>query len=203
MIEWWQGLSALGNIFFTIAFCATLILVIQTVMLLFGMGFSEAEVDFEADMEGVSLFTVRGLVAFFSVGGWTGLILVNLNLHGIVAILISIVAGYLALIAVAYIFKFAMKLQADATMDINYAVGRTGEVYIPIPAQKTGHGKVNLLLHDTVVELEAVTEDEQIIKTGQQIRVLSALDNQTVLVTSANTFIKDDETNQDEEGAMS
>ncbi len=193
MIEWIQSLSALSNIFFIIAFVATIVLIIQTVMVLLGLGFSEAEIEFQADMDGVSLFTIRGLVAFFSIGGWTGLILDSMNAPGFLSIIISVVMGYLALLAVAYIFKFAMRLQADATLDINYAVGKIGEVYIPIPPIKSGHGKVNVLVQESVVELEAVTDDEEMIKTGQQIKVLSALDNQTILVTSAKNLTNDEE----------
>lgn len=45
MIEWWNSMDLAGQIFALIAIPSTLVLVIQTVLLLFGMGDDDVETD--------------------------------------------------------------------------------------------------------------------------------------------------------------
>ena len=109
MLNWWNSLDALQHFFAYVAIPATLILCIQTVLLLFGLGAGgdgeldsdtsgldtgdgtapdldapDADVPDSWDGEsghdlahdpGLRIFTIRGLVAFFSVFGWAGLAL--------------------------------------------------------------------------------------------------------------------------------
>ena len=83
MREWWNGLSILSQIFAAIAIPATLIMIIQSLMMFLGLGFeSDVEADISENIDynvhdssdGLSLITVRGMVAFFAIGGWAGLV---------------------------------------------------------------------------------------------------------------------------------
>lgn len=232
MIEWWESLTLLQQIFTCMAVPATLILIIQSILLLFGIGFGggdgdtgDISGDFDSDFDtdtsmadigdignavdidtaaqydvnaasdfdpdtsggdindtsGLSLFTIRGIVAFFAIGGWTGLVL-SKYVSSYIAIPVAFIAGTAALVGIALLFKYAMKFQDKGNIDIKNAIGKTGSVYLTIPANKSGKGKINIMLQERFVELDAVTNNNQPILTGSIIEVNGIIDQQTVLV---------------------
>ncbi len=50
-VEWWNALGLAAQIFYCIAIPATLVLVIQTVLMFFGFDDGDADVDFDADFD--------------------------------------------------------------------------------------------------------------------------------------------------------
>lgn len=212
MWEWWNAMTLIQQVFVCIAAPATIILVIQSIMLLFGFGFDHADVgdldtDMDTDMDmdvdaqdgfhgdlhhgetdggedsdpGLRLFTVRGLVAFFAVGGWTGLAL-SKYLNAGLAVGLAFLAGAAALVGIALLFKYAFRLQDKGNLNVGNAIGKTGKVYIPIPACEKGQGKITIMLQERLVELDAVTRAQQQIPTGTPVRVSAVVDEHTVQV---------------------
>lgn len=213
--DWWYGLTSLQQVFACAALPATAILIIQTILLLMGVGgegdadadvdgdvsdalADDIDADFDADLDadfesdgaqhaaGVRIFTVRGLVAFFAVGGWLGIAMIDLNLSSGLASVIAIAGGLVALISVAYILKLFLSLQESGNVSIKNAVSHTGTVYITIPPERKGQGKVIVLFNERLMELDAVTDEKKAIKAGRQIKVTGlASDNTLIVSTSA------------------
>lgn len=195
MSEWWNGLSLLSQIFAAIAIPATIIMILQSLMMFFGLGFeSDVDVDISDDInidihdssDGLSLITVRGMVAFFSVGGWSGLVAATGGLPTVLSIIIAFIAGSISLVGIAFLFKFSLKLQGSGNLQIANAIGKTGKVYIPIPANRSGSGQITILIQERLVELSAVTNNDRMLKTGEFVTVLELVDEQTVLVNGQN-----------------
>ncbi|PWM45604.1 MAG: hypothetical protein DBX47_04175 [Clostridiales bacterium] len=186
MIEWWNALSLASQIFTAIAVPATLIMIVQALLLLFGIGIDhDVNGDGTPDSDGhdgFSLISVRGIVAFFSIGGWVGLLCDGNGMPIIFSVLLSFASGLLALISIALLFKYSMKLSSNGTMRLEEAVGKTGKVYIPIPPRGMGLGKINILLQDSLVEIEAINETSELIGTGEIVMVVSLADAGTVTV---------------------
>ena len=109
----------------------------------------------------------------FCVAGWAGVVFVDLGLAPIPAVLLAILCGVAALFGIAYLMKAVLKLQSNGNIQIGGAVGKTGEVYIPIPAKGQGRGKINLTLQDRFIEVDAITRAEEPLKTGETVRVVS------------------------------
>lgn len=189
---------------------ATAVLIIQTLLLLFGFGhdggadapdggidltdsdvmtgdadisgdiadtagdsdgwMSEGDVDFDS---GLRLLTVRGMVAFFAVGGWVGIAAVDLGAVVWAAALAAVVAALIALWLVAVIFKTLMRLQSSGNVNLNNAVGAIGEVYLRIPPAMQGQGKVSVQVQERLIEAAAMTKAEEELKSGTSIRVLA------------------------------
>ncbi|MDW7657083.1 MAG: hypothetical protein SCM11_07905 [Bacillota bacterium] len=186
--NWWNNMSLTQQIFALFATPATVVLVIQTILLLVGLGTqggSETGTDSQADGDfsdapdteaavdpGLRLFTVRGLVAFFAIGGWVGIALIDLNVHVVLASFLALAAGFMALALVAWIVKIALGLQSTGNLDVRNAIGLTGRVYLSIPGGGRYSGKVSLLLQERAVELDAITDDSVDIPTGSQIKVI-------------------------------
>ncbi|NLT11917.1 MAG: hypothetical protein GXY06_05865 [Clostridiaceae bacterium] len=191
MFDWWESLSLLQRIFGIVAVPATIIMIIQTILVVIGVGDLDADVDvdgdvsdasFSDDSEGLALVSVRGIVAFFAVGGWTGIVMAQLEIHTFFVTLVALIAGILALLFVAFMIKLTKKLQADGKIDYKNAIGKNAKVYITIPADGRS-GKVNLTLQGRFVECDAVTKDGQAIKPGINV-VINGLDDSNTLIVS-------------------
>lgn len=215
MKEWWDSLSQLSQVFATVAIPATVVMVLQTILLLFGIGHDHdcdiADHDIDHDFcagahdgsDGLSLFTIRGIVAFFAIGGWTGIAVDSADGSEALAIILSLLAGSAALFGIAYLFKFALKLQNNGTLSLENAVGKAGEVYIPIPANRKGVGKVMVTVQERLCELSAITSEERDLKTGEYIKVIEAIDDQTVLVVSQSNDESTENKDTENKGGIS
>ncbi len=183
---WWNSMDVLQKIYFCIGLAATVFLILQIITLLFGFGDDGsdisgdgADVDIDVDnggefgleaADGFTLFTVRGVVSFFAIGGWTGYILAPINV--VVAIIASVVAGVLALILMAYIMRSIMRLRSNGNIEIKKAVGMTASVYLTIPTRDNGFGKINLTLEERFIEVNAIQKGEEVIPTGSNVKVI-------------------------------
>lgn len=214
MFEWWNSLGITMQVFYCIAIPATLIIVIQTILLMIGIGhggegdeFSDTSgidglgdvpdmpADIPTDMPGahatdgcehtaigdgsnpadfgtMQLFTLQGIMTFLCVFGWTGIICTSLGLHVAIAIIIALVLGFLAMLGVAKVLQLTRKLTQDGSLDVRRLLGEKGRVYIPIPANESGEGKVTIAAGERFIELSAVTDEQEAIPTGTQVRII-------------------------------
>lgn len=202
MVVWWNSLSLVAQIFACIAIPTTLLLIVQTVLMLIGIGlesvgedgalFGDADVDTDADFDGdvdvtgmdaLRLFTVRGIIAFLVVFGWVGY---GMEISGVklwITILVSTVCGFMMMTVLAFFVRTVMKLKNDGNLDNRNAVGVSGKVYLTVPANRKGEGKVNVMLQGSFVERDAVTDENEDIPTGCEV-VVTGVSGQTTLVVN-------------------
>ena len=86
-----------------------------------------------------------------------------------------------ALLLTAWFIKWSLSLQDQGNLDLRGAVGKTAQVYIPIPAQGKRSGKVTMTLQERYVELSAVTTAKRNLRTDEMVKVTGVM-NQNVLV---------------------
>ncbi len=149
-----------------------------------GAGDGSAEVH-QGIFSGLNILTVRGVVAFLTLFGWSGLWLSQLGLHPLLAAFLAIQIGVIGMVGVALILRSALRLQYDGTLDLRNAVGRAGTVYLTVPARRGGCGKVNVLVQEQLREFEAVTEEAEPIPTGEKVLVTGLAGEDTLLVSRA------------------
>jgi membrane protein implicated in regulation of membrane protease activity len=134
----------------------------------------------------VGVLTFRSMVSAMTIFGLAGLTAgLNLQHEPPVAFAIALVAGGATLFAVAWLMRTLHRLKADGTVRIERAVGANGTVYVTIPGEKAGVGKVTLSLQDRTVEYQAVTPHQQPLPTGAKIVVTAVIGPDTVEVTPA------------------
>ena len=78
----------------------------------------------------------------------------------------------LALLMVAWFFKWAASLNENGTLQMESAVGKVGEVYITVPPGMTGTGKVNVIIQGRLTEAEAMTDIDCPLKYGEPVQVV-------------------------------
>lgn len=195
MNEWWEALDVAGRIFACIAIPSTILLIIQIILNLLGIGMEgdvdvpdacgDGDIDFDDYVldDGFRFFTVRGIIAFLAVLGWTGLTMLSYKSSLPLTLAVSVAAGFAAMFLIAFMFRMFMKLQNDGTSDIVNAVGKTGTVYLTVPAERTGKGKVSVVFQERLTELDAVTDDSSPLPYGTEIVVVASNGQNTVIVS--------------------
>lgn len=176
-----------GQIFALIAIPSTLVLVVQTVLLLFGMGDDDVEtdgIDLNGDGggDGMALFSLRGIMAMAAVGGWSGLAMHDNGMPLTMTIILATAFGFITLVGIAYIMRLASKLQSSGNIVIGYTIGKVGTVYIPIPPNMSGSGKINVTVQERFIEVDAVTPCERKLMTGESVRITATDENGMVVV---------------------
>ncbi|MDZ4780675.1 MAG: hypothetical protein SGJ19_10515 [Planctomycetia bacterium] len=122
--------------------------------------------------------TVIAAITFFGLAGLGGL---SGALSPLASFLVALTAGAGALFGVHWIMSQLHHLQDDGTVRIGRAVGKKGIVYLSVPPNKTGAGKVHLNLQNRTVEYLAMTVQDR-IPTGAQVVVTEVLGPDTVAV---------------------
>ena len=135
---------------------------------------------------GFRLVTMQGIIAFFSIFGWTGLLFMKGGLPVWASSILAFVCGFVAMFLMGLALWGMQKIQSDGTLNIRYALGRTGEVYIPISGKRAQPGKVMVEVQDQLQEFDAVTDEEEKIPTGTQVTVIGITKGTTLIVTKHN-----------------
>jgi len=190
MMELFNSLEPLQKYFWIIACCASLIFIIQTIMTFVGLG-TDADVD-AGPMDGAvdsvedgelsGVFSFRNLINFLLGYGWAGALLFGSIDKRWLLQIIAIGVGLLFVLAFVFMFRQVMKLSHDGSFQMKEAVGLKADVYLRIPAARSGRGKVQVSVKGSVHEIDAVTDSKEEIPTGGQVKIVDALGNDLLLV---------------------
>ena len=201
--EWWTGLSLIMKLLWGITLTVSLIFIIQTIMTFIGAdgmdadldSFSGNDIDTNLDFpdmdghSGMNLYTFRNFINFFLGFGWTAILLQEKIQSAAILILISVAVGVMLVTLVMYIFKWLNSMQQSGNINIyKSAVGCKGQVYLTIPAERKGMGKVQISINDSIREYDAITDGDT-IKTGTNIKVTEVINENTLLVEELNSLI--------------
>lgn len=126
------------------------------------------------------LLSLQGLTAFFMMFGLVGLALLKANMHVISTLVGGGAAGFFSVQLIGLIFEQARHLQSEGTLNIENAIGQAGSVYLTIPGQ--GTGQVQITVQGTRRILDASSMGEQVIKTGEKVRVTGIMYGSTLVV---------------------
>ncbi|MCF7931753.1 MAG: hypothetical protein K9K93_01115 [Acholeplasmataceae bacterium] len=193
---WWNALSFFEQMMFVTAVTATLIMIVFIILMIIGMDGGQSFDGMDVDVDDIDIFndeplsmisglrilSIRGVLAFFSVGGWLAFIFADTT-GPFLALVIGAVGGSAAAILLAIAFRAALRLESSGNTDYRYAIGKPASVYIKIPANRQSHGKVTMTLQNKFVEVEAVTDDSEDIVYGTPVKVIALADQNTLVVS--------------------
>ena len=134
----------------------------------------------------ISFRTVTAAAAFFGLSGMAA----RSGGLGIAAqLLIAIVCGGTAMVAVHRLMQTFYRLGQSGTLRISNTVGKTATVYIPIPGGNAGQGKVQVKVQGRLEEFPAVTSAEK-LATGAKVVVVGVVSSNTLEVEPARETVE-------------
>jgi len=236
---WWNSLGLIGQIMACSAIPMTVVMLLQFILLIIGVGFGsetdgdaeiDSNVDADIDADGdtdfaesitdvhdsfdtendagigeissyadksaketdgrssssiLKIFTIRGIVAFFALGGWAGLAALSAGVPAIWAIQIALFVGVSAMLLASFMIRLALRMQESGNLNLNNTIAQVAEVYINIPPARTDRGKITMLLQERFVELDAVTDSDVELKPHTKVEVIAIADKDCLLVSPA------------------
>lgn len=187
--DWWESMSTIQQIYWGIAIPSTIIFLLQTILTFMG-GDSDSDISTDAEVDGdhgigFQFFTLKNFIAFFTIFSWTGIACLDSGFSYPKTILISLIAGLLMMTLMATIFYYFSKLTDSGTMAMKNAVGKIGEVYLTVGANRNNVGKISIKVQGSLRELDAITDDEEDLKMGAVIEVTNIISDSLLLITKS------------------
>lgn len=134
----------------------------------------------------VGLVSLRSIIAGLTFFGLAGLAARYAKYSNLNSLAIAVAGGLAALVVVGLLMQMLGKLETQGNIRIDGAVGKIGSVYLTIPANKSGSGKVTLKLQNRLVQFLAVSAGGE-LPTGSQVVVVSVVSPDTVEVIPTHT----------------
>ena len=178
-----ENYEPLLKAFWYIALPVSLFFALQTIMTFVGL--SDGETDMDSDTGDSDLpfeiFTLRNLINFLLGFSWTGISFYDSITNKIILIAISVGVGLLFVGFFFLMINQILKLSENNSFKIENTLDKTAEVYLSIPAAKTGKGKVMISINGAFHELDAMTLSLERIPTNASV-VVVGIENNLLIV---------------------
>ncbi|MEN6452210.1 MAG: hypothetical protein ABFC96_17100 [Thermoguttaceae bacterium] len=126
----------------------------------------------------VSLRTVVAALTFF---GLTGLASQAAKASAPTSLAIALASGAAAMFAVFWLMQAMQQLRTEGTVRIREAIGQHGSVYLRVPGNRSGSGKIQVSVQNRTMEYLAITAGPE-LPTGTEIVVVNVVDPTTLEV---------------------
>lgn len=176
-MEFLQNAEPFLRSFWYIAIFVTIIFLLQS----FASFADHDSSSHDGDFSVLDLFTFKNLINFLLGFSWSGIAFYSKIESKSVLLIIATLIGLSFVFAFFYIMSKFLKLEEDNTFTIDQTIHQTGTVYLRIPGNKTGRGKVHISINGSLKELDAMTYEDQ-IETGSNVKVMSVENNDLLIV---------------------
>jgi len=133
----------------------------------------------------VGIFSFRAVVAAMTVFGCVGMgTSKKFPDAPMNALFLALLAGSGVLYLVGWAVRAMHQMGSDGTVNIEEVIGESGTVYLTVPGQKSGSGKVSVIAQDRTMEYQAVTSGSE-LATGVPVTILSVISPGVLEVASA------------------
>lgn len=187
MGEWWGGLDFGLQVFYGIGILASIVLLVQLVLTLFGADADGGDAGFDGDLDlgadggglgdavehgsGLHILSTRTVIAFLAGFGWTGVIVLQAGRGMASAVLIAVGVGIILMLSVFWLMRGLYSLRQSGTLDYRNAVGQVATVYVRIPPAGQGTGQVQVLVQGRLATVAAAGRGAEAIAGGEKVRV--------------------------------
>lgn len=184
-MEFLENMAPLLKTFWFIAIPTSIIFIIQTIMTFMGADATDGvDADFDSNLHGTDapfqLFSLRNLINFLLGFSWTGISFYNSISSPLLLIGLSLLIGVAFVLLFFAIIKQVQKLGEDNSFKLSNTLNKSAEVYLTIPAHKSGKGKIMVSVNGAFHELEAMTENDR-IQTGTVVKIIK-IENGNILI---------------------
>ena len=127
------------------------------------------------------VLSFRSIVAALAFFGLAGLAAESTNASTPTVIVVAVAAGIAAMYGVYFMMRTLYRLKAEGTAQIQRAVGRHATVYLRVPENQSGTGKIQINLQNRTMEYLAMTSGDE-IPMGAKVEVVDVVTADTVIV---------------------
>lgn len=184
-MELLENLDPFLRTFWYIAIPTSIIFLIQTIMTFIGAdGADGIDADFDGDMDHDShfqIFSFRNLINFLLGFSWTAISFYK-SIPNALLIVVSIAVGCLFIYMFFAIIRELQKLAEDNSFTYEETLSKSADVYLTIPPNKSGKGKILISVRGSVRELDAMTNNAEKIPTGSVVKVVRIEHDNILLV---------------------
>lgn len=185
--NWWEGLTTVLKIYWGLAIPFSLFFLLQLVLSFLGTESPDDLPDAEVEADhGVpfQFLTLKNLVGFFTIFAWTGIACTEAGYSNGFTLLLATVTGLMMVGLMVGLFYLMTRSGADGTMNIRKAIGQVGEIYLTIGPKRSGTGKIQVNVSGSLRTLDAMTDDDKPLPSGQLAKVVEIVNENILLVTS-------------------
>jgi membrane protein implicated in regulation of membrane protease activity len=155
---------------------SSVLFLLQTAFTLLGSDAYDGTVaDFDGNLDNTAapfqLFSLRNLINFLMGFGWTGAGLFFEIENKNILIALSAFVGIVFILLFFFLIDRIIGFTEDNTININKLIGRVGDVYLNIPENMSGKGKIQISYNGSSRELSAMTRSEEPIYFGTSVKV--------------------------------
>lgn len=179
-------MQELINIFFWAGTLAGGVLILLLLISIFsgleiGGGDIDVNVDSDADGgAGEGLGVIKTLLTFISVGAFTArAILMNTSWSWPLVIFSALASGLVAVLFVGWFFRWLLRNQEAGNWHLWQAEGKTGSVYVPIPAE--GKGRIIVQIDKVNREIAAISDKGQAIGSREKVFIIEAKEDHVIV----------------------
>ena len=179
-LSWLEGVQV-RTTYMGCAVVGGAILSLQMILMMFG-GDMDADTDVDdlgGDSDGLGFLSIRSMAAFLTFFGLTGLMGLDEGWGGGRTVAVALGTGTASMLLVAWLMATFARMTSQGNLDPSNAVGQNARVYLRIPADGAGKGKITVSIQGRSQEFEATTKGPE-LATGSEVKVLRQ--------TSPNTF---------------
>ncbi|MGB3606651.1 hypothetical protein [Psychroserpens sp.] len=186
-MEWFSALDGFTQFFWIIALVGSLAFLFVIVTTFAGVDGGDDLDGMDSDVDGdagigFQFITFKNLVGFFTIFGWTGVACLNAGLSKPISVMVSFIAGLFMMAIMAFMFFSMRKLADSGTLVYKNAIGAIGEIYIPVGANRSRMGKVNVNVQGSLRELDALSDSLFELQSGTLIEVIDVTSNGILIV---------------------
>ncbi len=195
-----EFLSNSTDFYFYLAVVSTVIFVIQFCFAMVG-GLSQ-DIDFDHDMDfdhdfdhdmdtdvsdisdtdysgiaDINLFSIKSIIAFLMFFGWAGFFWGD---KGYLGLGIALACGFTMMFLTSLVIFLLLKMQQSGNIKSGDLVGRVASVYLRIPGERSGAGKIMVKLDSCSREKKAIADEE--ISRGTAVLIKEHIQGDCYLV---------------------
>ena len=187
MKEFFANMESLESVYWYIAIGASLIFIILSILSLSGGGDTDVHSDIDSSLgetESPShILSLRNLINFTLGFGWSGVAFYHSISNHFWLGTLSVLVGLVFVVIFYFIYRSFIQMAENNTFNIDDTIGKTADVYLRIPPNKSGKGKVLISIKGSVRELDAITTENAIIESGKSVKIKS-IEGSNLVVSS-------------------
>lgn len=176
------------DFYFYLAVVSTTIFIVQFCFAMIGGMGNDMDHDMDTDASDISgtdysgiadinLFSIKSITAFLMFFGWAGFFWGD---KGYLGLGIALACGFTMMLLTSLVIFLLLKMQQSGNINSSDLVGRVASVYLRIPGERSGTGKITVKLDSCSREKKAIADEE--ISRGTAVLIKEHIQGDCYLV---------------------